>query len=302
MNPDELAKHGLTPRMYMRDLIWKGNSTLPAEELQAAISWKLDDLIASIGWKTEGDSWIIQQINETKHQWTSTTWSPFNWGCFKLDLQASKKGSAQLKKFTIRSKYSGGLKIFVHQVDQVLDKNLRDEMDVIPMDPSRYENITQTHYPGRQFDVSLKVIKTLSTSTHPCSQAGFDSELVRVTTEKMMKEAGCTVPYVDRVSGAPICEDVQKATKAIDIWDNLYNKLDVYGREDVPPPCEFFIPTIKEQTTRITEKRGEITTMQADLRFKSQVNYVAMLTETRFYKPLYISDRDSQAKAAVHCP
>ena len=101
MNQDELAKHGLTPRMYMGDLIWKGNSTLPAEELQAAISWKLDDLIASIGWKMEGDNWKIQMINETKHQWISTTWGPNHWGCFKLNLQASKEGSAQLKKFTI---------------------------------------------------------------------------------------------------------------------------------------------------------------------------------------------------------
>ena len=71
--------------------------------------------------------------------------------------------------------------------------------------------------------------------------------------------------------GAPICEDVKRATKAIDVWDKFYNLLDIYGREDVPPPCEFFIPTVKEQTAVIKEKRGEYTTMQADLRFKSQV-------------------------------
>ena len=153
-----------------------------------------------------------------------------------------------------------------------MDKNIRDELEVVPLDPTRYGNITQTHYPGRQYDVSLKVIKTLPTSTHPCSQAGFDSQLVRVTTERMMTEAGCVVPFVDRVRGAPICEDVKRATKAIDVWDNLYNLLDIYGREDVPPPCEFFIPTIKEQTAVIKEKRGENTTMQADLRFKSQVH------------------------------
>ena len=81
-NQDELAKHGLTLRMYLRDMTWKGNSTLTAEELQTAISWKLDDLIASIGWKMEGDNWRIQQVDETMHQWTSTTWGPNNWGCW----------------------------------------------------------------------------------------------------------------------------------------------------------------------------------------------------------------------------
>ena len=45
-------------------MTWKGNSTLTAEELQTAIFWKLEDLIASIGWKMEGENWKIQQIKK----------------------------------------------------------------------------------------------------------------------------------------------------------------------------------------------------------------------------------------------
>ena len=78
------------------------------------------------------------------------------------------------------------------------------------------------------------------------------------------------VPFVDQTEGAPICVDADAASKANEIHHNIFKVLGLYEREDVPPPCEYFIPTIKETIT--WRPQTDNYTVMASLEFSTQVH------------------------------
>ena len=263
---EELERHGLDLAAYLgpRNFTWKStNSSFTPKDVLASISWGIEDLVPFISLDVVGEDMKSNRATDLLHLWTPTIWHGRFMTCYKLDLRTFKKGEGRLKRVMMWSRFPDGIIVFVHNVDQVFDKSLRLEFE-----SRNYAH--PTHYPEHIFDVSLKVIKTLSTSKHPCSSGSFDQNMLKVATEKMMKEVGCVVPFVDRLVGSPICDGGKDADKAFEIYNNFYNYEGLYERGDVSPPCEYYVPSIKEKSMFRENKYNYV--VLTTLSFSTQVD------------------------------
>ena len=264
---EELARHGLDLDSYLGfngNNTWKSsNSSFTPEDVLSSISWGIEDLVPYITLDEVGEEMKSNKATDLLHLWTPTIWHGFFMNCYKLDLWKFKKGEGRLNRVMMWSRFPAGIIVFVHNVNQVFDNGLR-----LNLNSRNYAH--PKYYPERTFDVSLKVIKTLSTSKHPCSSEYFDQNMLEVATDRMMKEVGCVVPFVDRLEGAPICDGGKDAVKAFEIYNNLYNYEGLYERGDVLPPCEYFVPTSKE-SSKFKEHSSNYTVLTT-LSFSSQVD------------------------------
>ena len=244
LKDDELAKHGLDTGAYLWDknnFQWASqNRSLKAEEVEKKVTWSVEELVKSVEWYEVGGGLETVEIEDIAHLWTPAKWSPSHYACYKLDLRKIRNSSARLEEFIVNSKFPGGIQLHLHKVDQAYDKSLGTSVNV-KSEPKFFPR----YVPHTGVDVSLKVIRTLSTSKQPCSSAPYDSSFMTEAMLQMMAVAGCVVPWVDRRKGAPICQGGEEAKKAFEVYNSL-NRLGLYEKTRVAPPCEFFIPTIKE--------------------------------------------------------
>ena len=242
----ELAKHGIDKDTYLytkNKFRWASrNSSLSAEALQNQITWRLEEMVMSLDWYEVGGGLESAAIKDIAHLWTKARWGVYKYACYKLDLSKIKKGSTRLKKFAVNSLFPGGIQLFLHKVNQANDESLGTLMEV--KSEPRYFPVA---IPSMGAHVSLKVIRGVSTAKHPCTKTAYDSTFTSVVTQQMMTVAGCVVPWVDRRAGAPICEGGKAANKAHEAYNRL-TSLGLYERDEVAPPCEFYIPTSKEST------------------------------------------------------
>ena len=272
-----LSKHGLDLNNYLHgreEAIWKSaNSNLTNEDLQKEISYKVEDLVKRIKWSEVDDNGnyakYYENIENIAHLWNDAI--IFGTGaCFKLDIKKVKKTPGQLSRFLIESPFPGGLELFLNKVDQVYDDSLRVRMSSNIVKPE-YQ---ATHSLISYFTVSLEVIRSISTSDQPCNRRQFDAEMVRVATKQMMEAGGCVVLWVDRTEGAPICDGGdERSKKAYKIYEKIFRNSGLYGRRDIPPPCEYFIPTVETEMV-YTLKNSDNLTTTADFTFKPQVHNI----------------------------
>ena len=239
---------------------------MTAEDLLTNMIWEPDDLVTFTGLDVVGEEMKTEKPTDNKHLWTPTIWYGPYMGCYKLDLRAIKTVTGRLKMFYIWTKFTWGLRVFVHNIDQVFDKSLRSEVMLRPAKPH------PKYYQYLMYDVSFEVIKTISTDKHPCSTEPFDQRLSAVAREKMMTEVGCVVPFVDQAEGAPICIEADAARKANEIYHKIFKILGLYEREDVFPPCEYFIPNIKETVN--WRPQTDNYTVMASFEFSTKVHLV----------------------------
>ena len=245
----KLAEHGLNVDTYLYGAgtgPWKSrNGSLTNEELHQAVSYKVEDLVKRIKWsEVDGEGNYERKsknIEEITHLWSRASFIARG-ACYKLDIRKVKKTTGQLNRFLIESQFPGGLDLRLNKADQAYDESISIEMEAKVV-RDEYE---KTHSFVTFFTVSLEVIKSITTSQHPCSTEGFDAKMVNIATQQMMKAAGCVVPWVDRTDGAPLCDGGdENSTKALEIYKKIFKRTGLYGRRDVPQPCEYFIPTVK---------------------------------------------------------
>ena len=60
----------------------------------------------------------------------------------------------------------------------------------------------------------------------------------------------------------------------MNVFNIIFKNTGLYGRKDVPPPCEYFIPTVKSETSYAGKDASNLTTT-ADISFKSQVKHLS---------------------------
>ena len=288
---DELARHGLDMTTYLTNFEWKSkNRSLNAEKVLSSITWGIGDLVSSIGQGVVGEDFKTVKINKTLQLWTPTIWHGTYMTCYKFDLMRFKEGTGRLKTLVVYSKFPGGINIFLHKVDQLLDKSLRVKIAAPYLSAS--PEILSRYYLERVFDVSLKVVKKLSTGKHPCSTGSFDKEMLKIATEKMMTEVGCVLPFLDRVEGAPICSNAQDGGKAFDIYNNFINLLGLYEREDSVPPCECYITTFKKSTKYKANDNYNFTVL-ATLEFSTQVSATGRFQVIDYHRLISLSSLPS---------
>ena len=229
--------------------------------------------MAGVEWKEveqEGQNPVwVENIEDIKHLWT-TAMIPFRaWGCFQLDLlRIIKSSTSRLDQFQISSAFPGGLFIFLHKKDQALDKRMSKKLQTYDI---RLETQAKW-YTNNKFEIDLEVIRSKSTKNHQCSTSAFDPKLTLLATDEMLKEAGCVVHFVDRPAGASICDGGDVASKkAYKIFTKYFSDQSLYDREDLPPPCEYFIPSV------VLEEKG-----YNDKRINPDKNHLTSLTTIYF--------------------
>ena len=220
----ELIKHGLNQTTYFIDkdnFTWrsKRNSSMTAEDLLSEVTWQVEDLVASLEWEEVGAGWQILNIADMGHLWTLASRGPFHYGCYKLDLGKIKNSTARLSQVVVNSRFPAGIHLLLHKVDQAFDSNLGVSIDIL----ADLKYIARGIKSHTSVQVSLKVIRALSTSQEPCNLGAFDSSLVDVATQRMMAAAGCVVPWVDRREGAPICHRVLQKLQSTSSIYRLHN-------------------------------------------------------------------------------
>jgi hypothetical protein len=275
---DKLAEHGLNVDTYLYGSgtgPWKSrNGSLTNEELHQAVSYKAEELVKRIKWSEVDEEGNYERkskdIGEITHLWTRASFKATG-ACYKLDIHKVKKTTGQLNRFIIESQFPGGLDLHLNKADQAYDESISIEMGAKVVRDG-YED---THSFYTWFTVSLEVINSITTNKHPCSTEPFDSEMVKIATNQMMEVAGCVVLWVDRTQGAPLCDGGdENSTKALEIYDKIFKNTGLYGRRDVPPPCEYFIPTVKSEPAYARKDASNLTAT-ADFSFKPQVQNLA---------------------------
>ena len=271
---DELARHGLDMASYLGpgNFTWTSKkSSNTAEEVLASITWGIEDLVSFIGQAVVGEVFKGDKIMDTVSFWTPTMWHALTMTCYKLDLRKFKTGNGRLEKIIVWSKFPGGMTIFLHKTDQVFDKSLRIEMG------APYFNYNPQVDLERNFDVVIKGIKTLSTDKHPCSRGSSDKNMLMIATDKMMKKVSCVVPFVDQVNGTASCSGGKDAVTAFEVYNNFFNYLGLYEREEIAPPCEYFETTAKETLQYVNKNIHHNYTIRATISFSTQVDVSLVL-------------------------
>lgn len=283
LKKEELGKHDL---VYGRDFLgiqrgagyvderiftWKSrNGTLSAEDVQDLVSWKIEDLLYQVEVKVLGKDWVAFDIRDILDLWTPARWHPHKWTCFKLDLSALKSriGASRLRKISLLSRLQGGIRIQVHKAGQAYDENIGAEITSgISADP-RYYLLSFV-------DLALKVKKIIPNKHQQCEDTNYDEKLLAKTAERMMSTAGCVVPFVDRMTNSPICEGGERARKAMEVYELVYLEQNLFEREDVLPPCEYFKPAYQVQKN-LGRVYDNITTY-ASITFSPQVEVWEMM-------------------------
>ena len=92
-----------------------------------------------------------------------------------------------------------------------------------------------------EIELPVEIIKNRNTQNMPCSsgEEKFDEKRNRVALNRMMSDAGCVVPFIERnENDTEICRNKKDARIAHKIYEGDGIYYDLYGRKNIALPCK----------------------------------------------------------------